>query len=356
MSTKEQPGVAFGQRSTIQVRATGRDDLIPPTYSGGVEAVGGSYLFHFPFDILVADGLSELQTSMVDNTWIDIYPPFFNGSELVSPAQIELEVIPWKPGTLRPDFDRVRVKELVVDRHLGKRANALRIDFRPDRGSDFASRIVEQFVGLTRWWTGQWWIGRDRRAEFLYLRNWFPINERGERLSGIDGFASIYGNFGIERAFNSQHFRNIRGNITNGRLIPLSIDTFFDAIHFHATGQLRRAVLEAAIACEARIGEEATRICARAGLPKSRLKKALSSDDFTVKLIKGMGQLTQRSFARDHPESYKWLQLIRTARGQIAHGGSPLIPAANGSRAPTSDEVFQMLRSAHAMFQWLEKL
>lgn len=346
------PTKRLAERKFIEVRGQAKEGLVPPEYSGSVINAGGAYLFQFPFDIYIADEPFEIQTSYVDGTQVTIYPIFRNAAPEIS--RVEPENMPFRPGTVPPTFNKVGVKSITMNYDWGWRADALRLDFQPDRGPEFATQIAEQLIGLVRWWTAQWWIGRDRRHTEDYLRNWFSINEVGERLSGINGFASTYGRFGNEQLLDLQKFRNIRGNITHGRHIPLSWDTFFDGIYFRATLQLRRSVLETAIACEAKIVEEAQRISARDGISNSRRSKALSSDDFSVKLDKGIQMLVGRRFRDEAPEEFDKLKLLRTARGNVAHGGIALIPEGGGSRVITADDMLAMLHATLKMFKWLE--
>jgi hypothetical protein len=347
----------FGQRRFYHVYSKGREDLPEPAYVGSREAVGAAYLFRFPFDIYISDDLTEIQTSYIEKTTVHLYPLFLDSSEPgIETHSIAPERIPFRPGTLPPSFNKVVINRIVQQSHRGRRSDSLRMDFVPDRGSEFAMQIAEQFVGLARWWTYQWWIGQPRRITHDHAVNWFRINEAGERLEGIQNFASVYGDFGIERPLDLELFRNIRGNLTNGRRIPLSWDLFLDAIYFAAIKDLRRALLELAIGCEARIGEETQRICERDGISERRVKRALRSNDFTVQLDRGLGELAGREFPKEKPDEWKLLQLLRTARGNVAHGGDLIIPTAGGSRRVTDKEVADMLYAALSLYHWLGDL
>ena len=112
--------------------------------------------------------------------------------------------------------------------------------------------------------------------------------------------------------------------------------------------------MDAAIACEARIGEELDRVAARDNLSKTSTKKALSSNDFTMQLTKGVEGLTGRRFEDEVPGALPLLQSLRVARGNVAHGGPLLVPGADGkAREPEPPEIYEMLHAALKALNWL---
>jgi hypothetical protein len=336
------------------MQAHGRSRLDEVTLVGAREVTGRAYAFRFPFYLHIAEEPFEPQVSFVGGARITIYPPFLAADESPEDQRILPARIPHRPGTLPPDYDKVGFKSITTSYGLGVATNALRLDIHPDRGAEFATQILRQYIGLARWWSGQWWITRDDGHARDYLRNWFDVNEMGERLSGINGSASLFGLYRIERPLSQEHLQNIRGNITNGRSIPLAWDTLFDAIYFQAGGQLRRAVLEAAIACEAKVWDTAERAAASRNISKSRLKRAMSSDDFTVKLNQGIAALVDRRFAQEHPEHAATLGHLRTVRGAIAHGREPQCVGPGGPVSLENQHATAMIQSVIFAMQWLD--
>jgi len=355
MASREDP-LRPGERRQYLIEGFGRADLVAPTFSAPATKRGCAYLFEFPFLIHAAAGPFEVQTSRVDNTEIRIYPPFKPTADQ-SVRRIDPSAIPFVAGTVPPDYNKVGVRSTAVDQGLGDTVSAIRIDVVPDRKPEFAMRIAEQYVGLCRWWTGQWWIGQDDRHIRDYLCNWFDVNDAGERLSGINAATTLYGLYGIERPLSPEHTQNIRGNISNGRHIPLEWDSILDAIYFQAGLRARRAALEAAMACEAGVASTVRRLGRAHGTSQSLIDKALSSNDFTVKLDKGVARLTGRRFSAENPSAFRDLQDLRDVRGQIAHGEPATFRDSSREHVPLeASHLTAPIRAALDSLQWLSQL
>ncbi len=349
--------MAPGEQRYYLIQASGKPDLPSPQLAGSKAPSGTAYLFEFPFGIFVDPLiLPTPQDSWVENVRVRIYPPFLGRPDAperrIAPSQI-----PHDPATLPPDHNKVGVKTIAVDYKLGDTRNAIRLDLTPDRGPAFAARIGEQFVGLCRWWTGQWWIGRDDRHVRDYLCNWFEINEQGERLSGINGAMWMRGLYGVERPLSTEMLRNIRGNITNGRHIPLSWDAIYDAIYFQASTHVRRSALEAAIACEAGVAEAAKRLAKSRNCSATQLKKALQSNDFTVKLSQGLFRIAGRDFALEKPDDFTILSRLRDWRGTIAHGEPPLVRCNDNTLRPLeAADLTLTINAVLSSLRWLTEV
>jgi hypothetical protein len=355
------PRPAPGEYLHLRVVPEPREGLPTPDFIGSTRATGASYLFLFPFDIYVASDLTEVQSSFVDQltpnrTEIRLYPPFLNtgtGEHFIE--QIELSAVPSPPGVVAPDHNKVRMKSWGLSREFGRPANAMRIDLFPDREATFANIIMNQFLGLARWWTLQWWIKRDRRHSEAYLRNWFAINEASERLSGVHAYSSLYGFLGFERPLSLDMFRSIRGNITNGRESPLSRELFLDAVYFHSLGEVRRALLELAISAESAVAEMFTEMALKREVSGSALKKVLRLD-FGDRLARGAKQLFGRSFADERPDEHEWVLRAWFSRGNVAHALEPKVKMPDGVRLVNHADVVRMIGAILELFKWLEGL
>jgi hypothetical protein len=350
----ELPKAKRGERLYLTIVTEGGADPPAPQFAGPKEKSGATYLFLFPFDLYVADDLAT-QTSFVDHTEVRIHPPFLNDPDGDLPIpQIEVDAIPNDPPAIAPDYNRVRLKNFARSAWFAERRNALRVDLLPDQGASFAATVVEDWLGLVRWWTRQWWVGRDRRHQEDYLRNGFDINGLGERLGGVVTYYGEYGGFAIEEPLTLEHTRNIRGNLTNGRKIPLSWDVFLDAIYFHASRHVPRAVLNAAIACEARIGEDVARIGARETWSKSKIKMITGPNDF-VGQLHNLEQELAVTFQGTEADQRDWLEALRTCRGNVAHGSRALYAKAGATIEASNEDVFMMLDATLALSNWLNE-
>jgi hypothetical protein len=184
--------LAVGERRMYLVEHLGHRPLSTPPFAGSQETVGAAYVFAFPFSIHVdASSPLEPQDSVVDGVRVRIYPPFLARED--EERRIDPSRVPSVEGTVPPDHNKVASKRLTASYGLGTRCDAVRLDFTPDPGVEFVSRIVDQYLGLCRWWSRQWWIGRDDRSVRAFLCNWFAVNERGERLAGFNAAIQLLG-------------------------------------------------------------------------------------------------------------------------------------------------------------------
>jgi hypothetical protein len=330
------------------------DGLPQPKLIGSAAKQGGAYVFLLPFDIYVASGISSSQIVMGE-TKVRLYPPYRNSeSSDITLEQADLGALPYPPGTARPNYDKVRTKELRLGRKLGdqtNRADAIRLDITPNREADFVVPLFDRLVGLIRWWTSQWWIKRDRRYDETALRNWYPINELGERTGGVHSFLSSAGFIGIERPLDADMWPSIRSQLLRGRTIPLSRDLLFDGIYFNAVGDLRRAVLETAIGCEIALDETLNEMVQQ-GMEAGVASRILGGNDF-LKHLRRTGDVRGRSFENEHKVAYEAIRVMWIARGHVAHGEPPRVPSGSTSRELNSKDMAAIFRGVVEFYQWL---
>lgn len=318
---------------------------------------GGAYLFLFPFDIYTKELTATLTKTTGSKTW-RTYPPFLNDAfDPLAIDQIQKELVPGPAAYPEPGLGTPAFENISLSHSIGDRTNAVRIDFVPDPEAKAATEFVERFISWLRALSSQWWIGRNRAYALRPLRNWFGISEGGERASGFHTFWSYYGGFGVERPVTHQEYGTAFRAAANGHQVPLSVDAILDAMHHHASQDDRRSVLDAAIACEAGIGEELRRVAARDGHSASAVKKATSSHDFTDQLEAAEVLVAaDQSFASAHPTELSWLKQLRTARGNVAHGEPLRIAADDGSgREPNVEELFAMIDAARVLLGCMQK-
>lgn len=319
---------------------------------------GGAYLFLFPFDIYTKDLTATISVTLGDQTWRG-YPPFLNDREdPLAIEQVRKELVPGpaefpEPGVGTPAFEKFSLRH-----SIGARTNTVRVDFIPDPEAAVATEFVELLVGWLRATSGQWWMGQNRGHALRPLRNWFGISAKGERASGFHTFWSYYGGFGIEKPVTHDVFAQSFRAATRGHQVPLSAEALLDAMYHHASGDDRRAVLDAATACEAAVGEEFRRVANRDGHSASAVKRATASNDFTVQLETAAKSLGVGSeFSVEDPTSFAWLEQLRTARGNVAHGGPLMIRDKNGKgHVPDAEDMFAMIDAARIVLGWLRDL
>lgn len=229
-------------------------------------------------------------------------------------------------------------------------ADALRLDISPDPQPDAARELIERLLGLLRWHTKQWWIGHDRRHTVSFLRNWFPINERGERLAGLQSFGTLFGNFGFEALLTHDLFEKACRDFEAGRSSPLSWAVLLDGCFHAALHDHERALLDLAIAAEVAM---ASAVMRRAGERRAKQFDRLS---FEERLDRGSETYLGRSLQTDEPVAVKTLLQLWIARGHVAHG-KPAVVVEDGRTRPVSGEdVVAMVEATSALVAWTERV
>lgn len=347
-----------GVRTFARLVPEGREDLPTPEFVGGTASAGASYLFLFPFDIYTSVDLTEPIETTVDGTQVRVYPPFLSEpSQSVRLPGLELARVPSLPGTVPVNHNRVSIREFTMDRRFGLRCDAIRMDVCPDREADFADRLGGRILGLMRWWTMQWWVGRGRSATTGYLRHSFPINQRGERLDGVHFYASEYGPLGFERTLTPELFRGVRANLLWGRSVPLHIDLFCDAVFHHSVGDIARCVIDLARGCEAALDHRLDGDVQAGTMAQTQVDRILQGNDFIAHLRRA-GELYGGGFSTAHSAEEELLWRLWIARGHVAHGAEAVAPVARGQAARLIElrDLIQIIRAVLAYYGWLERV
>ena len=346
--------IEFGERNYYKFEVHGSDTPIKGL-TGAQKASGVAHLFSVPFDIIVSPALKDEYVTSDQSTGatIILYPPFLGvGSKSAAQPQIDLGTVPYKKGTLPPNSDSLRVKLPGISGQLGIPMDSMRIDIFPDAGDKYAITIFERLLGLTRWFTYQWWIKRDNRPFRDYLRDSFDINSVSERVSGVTSTLVSFGLLGHEKPLDEVLFRRIGTSFSLGRHIPMYIDLHLDAIYFHAVGDLRRSVLEEGIACEVLLGE-AVSTGLNNGAFRASTKKVFAGNNFMQHLNIASREV-DRSFKTEFPEEYEWLHRLWIARGHVAHGKVPVIPLNQGSKELEASEMLSILDAVTGFIAWAQ--
>jgi hypothetical protein len=322
--------------------------------------VSHAYLFQFPFDILTVPEASVTSwTVPVKDREVRVYWPF-RGDVSAQPAAklMHLQNVPNLSQSILEDRKIARLEQMAISPWSQPVAysDALRIDFRPEANPGLATEVAHHFLDLTRWWTRQWWIGRGRQHMEWDLRHGFDLDEQGQPVSGISTYSKAYGGFGIERYLDAEQFGSVCVALSKGTTIPLSWSSFLDAIYFHAIQDLRRSVLEAAIACELMIEERPTIIADAHGLSKASFVKAFAGTDLLKKLDRGLEQTIGRSFAKEQPQAFSWVKALWIARGHVAHGKAAVSAGGGKVRELTSDDQVKILDGVLHLIYWFEQI
>ena len=125
-----------------------------------------------------------------------------------------------------------------------------------------------------------------------------------------------------------------------------------DAEYFASTGDFRRMVLDAAIACEIEKDKsfECLWRCNRTG--QYRRGKAQSGYELPRLLDADLERLAGKSLRVDEPEVFERIQNLWNARGNVAHGEPAQFRTTSGIEAVSSHSR-QLLDGAASCVQWL---
>ncbi|HEX6041065.1 hypothetical protein [Longimicrobium sp.] len=215
---------------------------------------------------------------------------------------------------------------------------------------------LNRLMRLFRWWTSQWWITRDRSFMEAPLRAALSINELGEPLNQLYGYATNIGTLGYERLLDETIFTRVCQAFAIGRDIPISAGAFLDSIYSHSLQNTRQSLFEASIACESAIQEAAAHHAATLQVPVEELERSLKGSDLLFNLDRGVKSILGRSFREDCPEQYDWIRKLWAARGRVAHGKSALIVHDGQRRTPTPEDRVAMIHSVHRLFFWFQSI
>lgn len=325
---------------------------------GGRSRAGTACLFLFPFDIFHNVGGLPVEAVFRGGA-IRVYPPFSNDPDGRLPhVQVRLESIPRLIGTVAPHVDAPRLSNMWLQTNFGggaSRADALRIDLLGSVGAGSAAAYVDRFLELARMLSLQWWITRDRRFDEAYLRNTFVINQLGERLEGIAVQTMLSGQVGIERPLTRPVFEGIVEAAAREKRSPLSIMSACDAFYFFTIGDMRRFVVEAAIACETLLTEHAHHNATTLGVTPGVIKQEIDKSKFDRRLDAGCARVFGRSFATERPVATGWLEALWIGRNNAAHG-KPLVVRHGGRTVqPQADDYLQMCKAVVELFDWMSK-
>lgn len=324
--------------------------------------MGIAYVALFPFDILVSDAEVAPQVIRVDGSYVRAYWPHWNeGSRGRVLAMVRAAAIPSAPGTQFfsvPPLDL----HLEVQPNQGVRfANAMRFDFADDVATVAqVTLLVHRTLRHMRVSTGQWWIGHAHHDGEGLIRAGYKIDDSGTLVSRecLVG-AEIEPRLGDERALGPEAFITVCAAAETGADPPAHWESFYDAVYFSIhRNDLRRALLDACIACDMAVLHEAIRAGRVAGKPERVVRRALSDRDLLKNLRQGLATLfgPHADFSHARPDDYELIRQLWAARGLIAHGHLPSVGADSRAQLPSRSEAAAMIEAAHRLIRRLERL
>lgn len=242
----------------------------------------------------------------------------------------------------------------------GSRDFHLRADFFRKILPEYQKVALDALNGVLnalRWDFRQGWI-KTLGEHHPFLTNPIWTDERGEEINpGLHGFVSqakpgSRGEFGTVK-LEKRHDDKLKRSLRNTKPADLHIQLLADAQAAAVEGNVRRAVLEMAIACEVFVKQAFLRLDNRSGLVFEALEDKGKIDVRVLDLIDIAGNaLFGESFKKSNPDAYKDIDHLFRARNKIAHRGRAMFRDDGGEHEVDLATLQGWWESLDVLFRW----
>ena len=227
--------------------------------------------------------------------------------------------------------------------------DSLRVDVLGGSGhAESASELVHGLLGWIKVETKQWWIGRELPSGGRhYLRSVIPISKNGRFINNPEGTGSLTTMLGDEIPLDSTVWYRVLKRLEQGNEPEDYQLLLLDAKYHSAINEPRRAVIDAAVACEQ--AKERTFVSIVEGQWGLKFKhgKYCTKYDLTKHINQDMKNLIGCEFSDADPDANDGVDLLWKCRGDLAHGKQ---------RDIKKEELRRMINSAEKCIKWLEHL
>lgn len=226
--------------------------------------------------------------------------------------------------------------------------DSLRIDVMSSlESSNAVSVLVNNLLNWIRVETQQWWIGRELpTGANHYLRTIIPINQKGffknEGHESRSGFTTMRND---ELPLTKEIIFCVINHIERNDLLENYLVLILDAKYYAAINELRRAVIDAAIACEQAKDRVFISIIEGQWGLKFKHGKYLSGYNLVSHINQDLNKLIGVQFKDDNEEANEGVDFLWSCRGDLAHGKAKVIDR---------DDVSKMIDNAVICINWLE--
>lgn len=163
--------------------------------------------------------------------------------------------------------------------------------------------------------------------------------------------------FGDELALDDELWRLVLADVKASAPIPVENELLLDARLFAGRGDYRRAVLDAAIACEAATKATFTRLLARRGVTfrdGTHLRGPDLEDWVNADLARVSGG---PCYGAEADNQLEWIARLWDVRGRVAHGKSAQYSIGGASPVTFEDDaIIPFLYAAEHLVTWLHSL
>lgn len=210
------------------------------------------------------------------------------------------------------------------------------------------SDVVNRLLRCIRVKTRQWWIGTGypTGAEY-YLRQIIPISRGGTFRGSPEGNGSFTTPRGDELPLDNSIWNSSLTGVRDNRMIADYEDLLLDARYHAAKNEMRRAVIDLAVACEQACESTFIRMINQRRMPPFRRGKYYSGNDLTKHLNQDLEKLSGFSLDKYIPKVSEHISELWSLRGDFAHGKKQNV---------SNDKVADLIQSAEGCVRWLEGL
>lgn len=337
--------------------------------TGSYKTKGRSVVIKLPFDIYLDPDLTKefKTTDLVTGRSIIIYPPFASfPSSTESTKLINTNYIPYISGRLPPNHDKAGFNDFSLTSMSGIACDCIRLDIFNNVAEDddpivaeVVSDIVNRLLKILRWYTGQWWITKDRGPLMSNEKYQFDINEYSERISPFHAVARTCGLLGTEKNLNGRRLNGSCYSLSINRQPPMYIELLFDSIFFYYDDNIRHSIIEAAIACETLINSSLEAAIKNNLISRSRKNKLVPNNNKLIQNFDRACESMGYNFnSEDNKDNFRKIENLWVARGNIAHGTNPIIQidGPKNIRDVNKKDVLEMITALSEMISWAEEI
>jgi hypothetical protein len=215
--------------------------------------------------------------------------------------------------------------------------DSLRLDAYPPAMGPASASVRRHLVSALRHHTRQWWIGRSLTGVVDITRAGFGVADDGSVVGPAHLRGSTSHLFGDERGVDAELWHIIAQDVKSRTEQSPSFDLLLDARWFAVSEDYRRAVLEAAIACELQVKTTFSQLLRSRGVRFSE-GKHLRGPGLKEWITADLARVFQRNLGADAQSHIDWVARLWDARGRIAHGG-PTAYLVDGTLYPIDGQI-----------------
>lgn len=214
--------------------------------------------------------------------------------------------------------------------------------------SGVASQLLNRLLLQLRVLTRQWWIGLEYpTGSEYYLRHIFSTSRSGRLRGSPESYHAFTTPRGDELPVDNEIWRKAIDNVQQNKFIADYQALLLDARYHNAKNEMRRAIIDLAVACEQACEVTFIRIIEQQQKPGFRRGKYYSGNDLTKHLNQDLKKICGCALSEHKPELNQHIARLWQLRGDLAHGRPQNI---------SKEEVSILITATEGCVGWLENI